>query len=169
QFDRFRFEQTIRSAGFTEARFVAEQRRQMLRRELAATIASGLNAPKALVEAVNRYQNEQRSIEYVLLDHAQAGDIPAPAPDVLAKYFEERKNLFRAPEYRKLVVVSLIPSEQARWIEIPEADVKRVYEERRVRYTTPERRHIQQIDFPNAEAASAAAERIAQGPSLAEV
>jgi peptidyl-prolyl cis-trans isomerase D len=169
QFDRFRFEQTIRSAGFTEARFVAEQRRQMLRRELAATIASGLNAPKALVEAVNRYQNEQRSIEYVLLDHAQAGDIPAPAPDVLAKYFEERKNLFRAPEYRKLVVVSLIPSEQARWIEIPEADVKRVYEERRARYTTPERRHILQIDFPNAEAASAGAERIAKGASFAEV
>jgi peptidyl-prolyl cis-trans isomerase D len=169
QFDRFRFEQTIRQAGFTEARFVAEQRRQMLRRELAATIASGLNTPKALVEAVNRYQNEQRSIEYVLLDRAQAGDIPAPAPDVLAKYFEERKNLFRAPEYRKLVVVSLIPSEQARWIEIPEADVKRVYEERRARYATPERRHILQIDFPNAEAASAAADRIAKGASFAEV
>lgn len=169
QFDRFRFEQTIRQAGFTEARFVAEQRRQMLRRELAATIASGLNTPKALVEAANRYQNEQRSIEYVLLDRAQAGDIPAPAPDVLAKYFEERKNLFRAPEYRKLVVVSLIPSEQARWIELPEADVKRVYEERLARYTTPERRHILQIDFPNAEAASSAAERIAKGASFVDV
>jgi peptidyl-prolyl cis-trans isomerase D len=88
---------------------------------------------------------------------------------VLAKYFEERKSLFRTPEYRKLVIVSLIPSEQARWIEISDADLKRAYEERRARYVTPERRHILQIDFPNAEAASAAAERIAKGASFAEI
>lgn len=169
QFDRARFEQTIRNAGYTEPRFVAEQRRRLLRRELAGTIASGLNAPKALVDAANRYQNEQRSIEYVLLDRAQAGDIPPPSPEVLAKYFEERKILFRAPEYRKLVIVSLIPSEQGRWIEISEADLKRAYEERRARYVTPERRHVQQIDFPNAEAASAAAARIAKGTSFVEI
>jgi peptidyl-prolyl cis-trans isomerase D len=169
QFDRLRFEQTIRAAGYTEGRFVAEQRRQLLRRELAGTIGAGLSAPKALVEAANRYQNEQRSIEYVLLDRAQAGDISQPAPDVLAKYFEERKILFRAPEYRKLVIVSLIPGEQARWIEISDADLKRAYEERKARYTTPELRHILQIDFPNAEAASAAAERIAKGTSFADI
>src|SRR6516165_9323747 len=169
QFDRFRFEQIIRNAGYTEPRFVAEQRRQSLRRELAGTIASGLRAPRTLVEAANRYENEQRSIEYVLLDRALAGEIPPPPPEVLAKYFEERKSQFRTPEYRKLVIVSLIPGEQARWIEISDADLKRAYEERRARYVTPERRHILQIDFPNAEAASAAAERIAKGASFTEI
>ena len=169
QFDRSRFELIIRNAGYTEGRFVAEQRRQALRRELAGTIASGLNAPKALVEALNRYQNEQRSIEYVLLDRALAGDIPAPSQEVLAKYFDERKILFRTPEYRKLVIVSLIPSEQARWIEVSDEDLKRAYEERRARYVTPERRHLLQIDFPNAEAASAAAERIAKGASFTDI
>jgi peptidyl-prolyl cis-trans isomerase D len=65
--------------------------------------------------------------------------------------------------------VSLIPTEQARWMEISDADVKRAYEERRARYVTPERRHVLQIDFPNAEAASAAAERIAKGASFADI
>jgi peptidyl-prolyl cis-trans isomerase D len=169
QFDRFRFEATIRNAGYTEPRFVAEQRRRLLRRELAGTISSGLSAPKALVDAVNRYDNEQRSIDYVLLDRAQAGDIPKPSPEELAKYFDERKILFRAPEYRKLVIVSLIPSEQAKWIEISDADLKRAYEERRARYVTPERRHILQVEFPNAEAAQAAADRIAKGAKLDEI
>jgi peptidyl-prolyl cis-trans isomerase D len=169
QFDRFRFEATIRNAGYTEPRFAAEQRRRLLRRELAGTISTGLSAPKALVDAVNRYDNEQRSIDYVLLDRAQAGDIPQPSPEELAKYFDERKILFRAPEYRKLVIVSLIPSEQAKWIEISDADLKRAYEERRARYVTPERRHILQVDFPNAEAAQAAADRIAQGAKLDEI
>jgi peptidyl-prolyl cis-trans isomerase D len=169
QFDRFRFEQIIRNAGYTEARYVAEQRRRLLRLELVGTIAQGLNAPKALVAAADRYQNEQRSIEYVLIDRAQAGDIPAPTPETLAKYFEERKILFRAPEYRKVTIVSLIPSEQAHWIEISDADLKRAYEERRARYVTPERRHVLQIDFPSVEAAQAAADRVAKGTSFVEI
>jgi peptidyl-prolyl cis-trans isomerase D len=169
QFDRFRFEQTIRNAGFTEAGYVAEQRRRLLRRELAGTIASGTPAPKALIEAANRYENEQRSIEYVLLERALAGDTPSPSPEVLTKYFEERKNLFRAPEYRKLVIVSLIPSEQAQWIEISDADLQRAYEDKRARYTTPERRRIQQIAFANTQEAESAAQRIAQGATFVDV
>lgn len=169
QFDRFRFEQIIRNAGYTEARYVAEQRRRLMRLELAGTIAQGLNAPKALLAAADRYQNEQRAIEYVLLDRAQAGDIPQPMPEELAKYFDERKIAFRAPEYRKVTIVSLIPSEQAHWIEISDADLKRAYEERRARYATPERRHVLQIDFSSVEAAQAAADRVAKGASFVEV
>ena len=47
QFDRFRFQQMIRSAGFTEARYAAEQRRTALRHELADTVSGGLSAPKS--------------------------------------------------------------------------------------------------------------------------
>ena len=64
----------------------------------------GMTVPKAALEAADRYQNEQRTIEYVLLTQAQAGEIPEPTPEVLAKYYEDRKALFRAPEYRKIVV-----------------------------------------------------------------
>ena len=58
QFDPFRFQQMIRTAGFTEARYAAEQRRVALRREIADTVSGGLAAPKTLADAVNRYQNE---------------------------------------------------------------------------------------------------------------
>jgi peptidyl-prolyl cis-trans isomerase D len=169
QFDRFRFEQVIRQAGFTEARFISEQRRQMLRRQLATTIVSGDIVSKSMIEAANRYQNEQRAIEYLLLDRGRAGEIEPPTPEVLAKYFDERKILFRAPEYRKLMIVSVIPAEQAPWIEISDADLKAAYESRRSRYVTPERRHIQQMVFPTEADAKAAAERIATGATFAEI
>jgi peptidyl-prolyl cis-trans isomerase D len=162
RFDRDRFEQLIRSAGFTEQRYVAEQRRVMLRRHLAETLTAGLNVPKTAVEAVYRYQQEQRAVEYVKLGREQAGDVPPPTPEAVAKYFEERKALFRAPEYRKVVVLTLSPAELAKSIEVSDADVKRAYEERRSSYVTPERRHVQQIVFPNADEARAAAERIAK-------
>jgi peptidyl-prolyl cis-trans isomerase D len=169
QFDRRLFEQLLRQNGFTEARYVAEERRHMLRRQLAGTIIGPPVAPKALVEAADRYQNEQRSIDYVLFDRAQAGEIAPPAPEVLAEYYEQRKAQFRAPEYRKLVVLPIIPSEYARWIEISDADLRRAFEERRARYITPERRHLHQILFPNAEEARAASERIGKGESFAAI
>jgi peptidyl-prolyl cis-trans isomerase D len=169
QFDRFRFEQIIRQAGYTEASFIAEQRRRLLRRQIAGTVTGDLSVPKASIEAANRYQNEQRTIEYLLLERAQAGDIPEPTPEELAKFYDERKSLFRAPEYRKFTYIALIPAEQAHWIEISNEDAKRAYEQHRSRYVTPERRHILQIDFPSAEAAQAAAERIAKGTSFAEI
>jgi peptidyl-prolyl cis-trans isomerase D len=166
QFDRQRFADILRNAGFTEQRFVAEQRRTMLRQQLLGTITGAPIAPTAMVEAADRFQNEQRTIEYVLFDHAQAGEVAAPAPDVLAQYFEPRKSQFRAPEYRKVVIVSLLPAERARSIEISDEDLKRAYEERTVRLTTPERRQIQQIVFPKAEDARAAADRIAKGETF---
>lgn len=166
QFDRQRFVEILRSAGFTEQRFVAEQRRTMLRQQLIGTITGAPIAPSAMVEAADRFQNEQRTIEFVLFDRAQAGEIPAPAPDVLAQYFEPRKGQFRAPELRKVVIVSLLPAERARSIEISDEDLKRAYEERKNRLATPERRQIQQIVFPKAEDARAAADKIAKGETF---
>ena len=163
QFDRQRFVEALRNAGFTEQRFVAEQRREILRQQLVGTISG---APTAMVEAADRHQNEQRTIEFVLFDHAQAGEVAAPAPDVLAQYFEPRKGQFRAPEYRKVVIVSLLPAERARWMEISDEDLRRAYEERKNRIATPERRQIQQIVFPKAEDARAASERIAKGETF---
>ncbi len=163
QFDRARFEQLIRQNGLTEVRFLAEQRRNSLRQQLVGTVGANLGTPTTLAEAFNRYQNEQRTIEYVLLGRDQAGEIAAPTPEVLAKYFEERKVLFRSPEYRKIVLLMLTPADLAPTIEISDADVKRAYEDRRARYVTPERRQIQQIVFPNMDEARAGADKIAKG------
>ena len=163
QFDRNRFLQIIRQAGYTEQRFITEQRRLLLRQQLVGTISGEIALPKSLSEALNRYQNEQRSIEYVVLDRSQAGQIPAPSGEVLTKYYDERKVLFRAPEYRKLAILVLTPAELLPSIEVSDADIKRAYQDRLARYVTPERRRVQQIMFQNAEEARAANARLAKG------
>lgn len=169
QFDRGRFEAILRQAGFTEQRYINEQRQLRLRQQLAVTVAGSLPVPKAQIEALNRFQGEQRAIEYVLLTAADAGEIPAPTPEEVAAYFEEHKSSFRAPEYRKLTVVSVIPEEQARWIEVSEADARQAYDQRKARYVTPERRHVLQMVFPDLEAAKAASEKIVAGTPFKEV
>ena len=163
QFDRMRFEQAIRSIGQTEGRYLAEQRRTALRRQLMGTVSSDVPVPKAAMDAFNRFRNEQRTIEYAVLDRKLAGEVTAPPADALAKYFEERKVLFRSPEYRKVLLLAVTPAEIAPTIEVSDQDIKRAYEDRKSRYVTPERRHIQQIPFPSMDEARAAADKIAKG------
>jgi peptidyl-prolyl cis-trans isomerase D len=167
QFDRSRFEQMIRSAGYSEARYVAEQRRASLRRQLADTISGEVAAPASMAEVVNRYAGEQRSIEYAMLDRSKAGDIPPPSPEVLAQYFEGRKALFRAPEYRKVSLIVLSVVEALPWVTVSDADVKAKYDSQRSRFGTAERRQVEQIVFPNADEARAASERLAAGVTFA--
>lgn len=169
QFDRNRFEALIRNAGFTEARFVAEQRRTLVRRELTDTIAGNVTPPNTLIAAIQQFQNETRTIRYLSLGPAQAGDIPAPSAEELAKYFEERKVLFRAPEYRSIVLVELTPENLAQWQTISDADARKVYDENPDKFGTPERRHLRQIMFPNADETQAASEKIAGGASFESI
>ena len=166
QFDRQRFEYIIRNAGYSEARFAAEQRRVTLRRELSLAVGADVPAPKTAAQALDRFENEQRTAQYVVLGPAQAGDVPPPTPEELAKYFEERKVLFRAPEYRKVVLLSVTPSEVASTIEVSDADARRYYEEYRTRFGTPEKRQVEQIVFPNEEAAKIGADKLAGGVSF---
>jgi peptidyl-prolyl cis-trans isomerase D len=168
-FDPARFQTVIRQFGFSEQRFVAEQRRVSLRRQIAGTITAGLEPPKVLIEALARFQNEQRSIEYVKLDAAQAGTIDPPSPETLAAYFDDHKTQFRAPEYRKISFVAVTPEDVGKWTEVSDQDARKVFEQRRDALGTPERRQVSQIIFPNAEEAMAARNRIASGLSFEDL
>ena len=165
-FDPVRFQATIRQVGYTEARYIADQRRVSLRRQIANTITAGLEPPKTLIDALVRFQNEQRSIEYVKLDAAQAGTIDPPSPEALAGYFDDHKTQFRAPEYRKISFVIITPDEIGKWATVSDDDAKKIFEERRAKLSTPERRQVSQMVFPNVEEAQAARGRIASGLSF---
>jgi peptidyl-prolyl cis-trans isomerase D len=105
----------------------------------------------------------------VILGVAQAGEIPTPTPEVLGKYFEERKALFRAPEFRKITVLALAPSELAKPDGVSDADAKAYYEQRKDSYGKPEKRELRQIAFPNEEDAAAARERISKGATFDDI
>jgi peptidyl-prolyl cis-trans isomerase D len=166
QFDQSVFLQRIRDIGYTEQRFVLEQRQTTMRRQLAEAIGGELKPPKAAAEALDYFRDEERSVDYVTLDAGKAGDIPAPTPEQLAAYFEERKVAFRAPEYRKVQLITVSQQEVANTIEVGEDEAKRIYQDRIKLYTTPERRAVEQVSFPNADEAKAASERIAGGLSF---
>jgi peptidyl-prolyl cis-trans isomerase D len=169
KFDPQRFAAIIRQMGYSEQRFIAEQRKQSLRRQLETTIGSGVEPPKALLDALQRYRDEQRSIDYVQLGEAQAGAVGEPSPEALASFFDERKTLFRAPEYRKVAIVVLTPQDQAKWTGISDDDARKMFEQNKARYETAERRHVLQMVFPDADEANAARAKLTGGMSFEDL
>ncbi|MFL9824867.1 SurA N-terminal domain-containing protein [Rhodoplanes sp. SY1] len=166
KFDQQRFAYLIRQAGYNEQRFIAEQRRMSLRRQLAGSIGGDVAAPVTTAEAMARYENEERFVDYVVLGAAQAGDLPVPTPEELQAYYDQRKFLFRAPEYRKVMLLELTPEQIAGTIEVSDADAKQAYEAAQTRFTVPEKRQVQQIAFPTPEEAKAAQEKLAAGTTF---
>ena len=166
QFDRARFQMLLHDMGMNEQGFIAAQRQTVLRQQLVDTVSGDITLPQTWFDAINQFQNQQRSIQYVSLGPAQAGDIPQPTDAELGTYFDERKILFRAPEYRKIETVTVTPAALAQWLQISDDDVKKAYDERRSSFTTPEKRHVEQILFPQMADAQAAADRIKSGTSF---
>jgi peptidyl-prolyl cis-trans isomerase D len=169
QFDRARFEGFLQSIGLSEQKFFDAERRRLPRKEISDAVSGGVVVPKPFLDAVNQFQNQERSIAYVVLGPEQAGDIPQPTDEVLGKYFDDRKILFRAPEYRKVTVVVATPAALSHSIQISDDDVKKAYDENLNDYITPEQRHVEQIVFPNMADAQAASARIKAGTSFAAI
>jgi peptidyl-prolyl cis-trans isomerase D len=168
-FDAQRFQAIIRQLGYTEPRYIADQRRASLRHQLTSTVVAGLEPSKTLLEALSRFQNEERSIEYVRLTAAEAGTIDPPSPEALAGYFDEHKGQFRAPEYRKIAFVVITPDEIGKWSDVSDEDAKKLFEQRKDRLGTPEKRQVLQIVFPTLDDAQSARSQIASGTSFEDV
>lgn len=169
KFDRARFEYGIRELGFTEQRFVQDQRQLLMRRQIALSLTGELAVPTAAQNAINIFRNEKRIADVLVLGPEQAGEIANPTPEMLQKYFDERKTLFRAPETRKVTLLSITADSLAVWETVSDEDAKAYYEAHANNFGTTERRDLRQIVFPNMQDAQAAADKLAQGKSFEDI
>ncbi len=170
QFDRDRFNALLRENDMNEQTFVREQRNVYLRQQLIQAMVGGLAAPQAAIDALHALQTETRSIDFVALPPSAAGDIAAPDDATLQKFFDDRATAFRAPEYRKLAVLPILPATLAKPADVAPADVQALYDRvKDSRFTKAETRALQQIVFPTEAEAQAAAASIKAGKSFADV
>ncbi len=169
QFDPQRFAYALRQFGFTEQRYIAEQRNITLRRELAGSFSAGVEPTKTQLDALTRFQNEERAVDYITLGAAQAGKIDPPSPEVLKAYFDENKALFRAPEYRKIALLAVTPDAIAKTIVVTDEEARKIFERDKDRFGKPEKRDILQIAFPTMDEAKAARDKIAAGTTFEDL
>ena len=166
QFDRFVFQEAVRNAGYTEQGFIAAQRSAYLRQQITESVAGAIEPPQAMREAIHRYRSEQRAIDFIVLDKAQAGDVPAPTEDDLKKFYEANQASFRAPDFRAVNIVALTPENIANPSAIFDSEAKEFYDRNLNRFGQPERRQVEQIPFANADEAQNVVAALQAGQSF---
>jgi peptidyl-prolyl cis-trans isomerase D len=166
KFDRNRFLGLLASNNLTEPAYVAAQRSLEMRKQVAAAVNGGLALPAAYADAVHNYSSEERSIQYLMLGAAQAGDVGTPGDTELNTFYDANKAQWRAPEYRALTLVTLSPADLSKPADVSDDQVKEYFEENKASYGSPETRHLRQIVFPSQPEADAASARLKAGETF---
>jgi peptidyl-prolyl cis-trans isomerase D len=167
QFDAERYKIVIRDMGLTERAFLQEQKTTTLRKEIIDAVTNGVRAPNLMVEAFHRFRSETRTIDAILLPPSIVGAIPAPSEEEVKKFFNERESAFRAREFRKLTLLAATTGTLAKPAEVPQADVKKLYDEvKGQRFGTAEKREAAQIVFKTEAEAKDALARLKGGLSF---
>ncbi len=171
KFDQQYFDNRLQEMGFTEQRFIAEQRQTYLRRQIITALTYGLSVPNAMKDAIHRFYGETRSIDFIVLPKASITTVKPPSDADLQAYYDARLDDYRTHEFRKIVILPLtlqdLSEQLAKKNPISDADVKKHYEDVKAqRFTQAETRHVEQIPFPDQAAAEAAEKKLAAGESF---
>jgi peptidyl-prolyl cis-trans isomerase D len=166
QFDRMVFVQQIQNAGYNEAQFLEEIRRDMTRDQLTQAVQANFAIPSAYAQALFLYINERRAVDYVLVSPESVGPVAAPSDAVLTAYIKANASRFSTPEYRSVEYAAITPDDVMPSVTVSDQQIKEDYDSRRSTYVVPERRDVQQIEFRTEAEAAAARAKIASGTSF---
>jgi len=163
------FQQTLQAMGINEQGYIDSLRERNLRRQILSTVGKVAAGPDVLVTALNNFNGATRTLRYVLVPQSAAGTIPDPTDEDLKRYYDNHRGKFTQPEYRKIGVLAVTPETVKNEVQIKDSDVRAAFEARKDQVGTPEKRHVQQISFPDKAAADAAYQKIQSGTDFAAV
>ena len=148
-FSRTEFDRRIAAAGFTEDGLLAIFRAQAAATALIEPIRVGAVAPPELVRRAFAFGTEQRVLDMLALPFSQV--LPPADPDeaALHRFYDNNRDRFAAPEYRRIKLVLLSPATIGRDLTVSEADERKSYTEFLTRYQVPEKRSVQVLIAPN--------------------
>lgn len=166
RFDRNQFNWVLSQIGMRPQDYLQNREQVAIRQQIVEAVSDGLTVPDTFLRAVSLYQNEDRTVEYLVLPTALVEPIEVPSEQDLTKWFEDNKASYAAPEYRRIDYVKLEPEDIADPAAVTTEQARAEYDRTISRYTTAERRRIEQIVFSDAAAANAALQEIRGGASF---
>ncbi len=155
KFSRMGFDGLLRQMNLTEHGFLALRREDEVRRQISDALASAIAVPKPMVEDLNAWRDETRTIDHVTID-AKKAVVADPADAKINETYEANKSEFMTPEYRKVAMLVLSADALKSAVTLTDEELKSYYDENKATYDTPERRRLQQIAFKDKATAEAA-------------
>ena len=140
-FDRERLDRTPRQCRHEPRRLRARYpARAVYARRSPTRSARGLKSRSRWWPRSTGCRTRSGRFPSIVVDATSIEAVGAPSQSDLQTYFDENKEKFRAPEYRKLALLTLDPAKIADPAAITDEDVAAEYEKRKASLTQPERR-----------------------------
>ncbi|MBT3070098.1 SurA N-terminal domain-containing protein [Rhodomicrobium sp. Az07] len=163
EFSADKYHRFLQSIGYSAPFFEQEFKGDLMRRQLRGVFDGSGVVSKALLDAYNKYGNEQRTLAYFTLTPEAAGAVPAPTEAELEAFFENRKPQFMTTELRKVSALAISPQIVAKTLTIPDEDLKAEYTAKSSVYSVPERRKLEIVPFKTRADAEAAFAKLKSG------
>ncbi|UWQ34646.1 SurA N-terminal domain-containing protein [Leisingera sp. M527] len=168
-FDREAYSFALRNAGLSEKEFEDDLRREAARTIVQNAVLSGTEMPGILTETLTGFIGARRSFSYVQInaaDIALTAQVPADAE--LQAFYEAAQDQFMLPETKVITYAALRPSMLLDEVEIDEAALLQLFNDRSSQYQVPERRLVERLVFADGDAAASAKAQLETGGATFE-
>ncbi|CAN5342292.1 SurA N-terminal domain-containing protein [soil metagenome] len=130
RFDRERYKSLLEFKGMTPAMYESQLRKDLTMQQLNAAIQSSAFAPKYVASRLSDLNDQERSVQEMVLKTADFLKQVQVSDDMLKKYYEQNSRQFEIPDQVKAEYVVLKADDIATQVSVSDADVKKVYEDR---------------------------------------
>ena len=152
QFDKNVFNQVLRQNGITEDLFFSMERDSIAQAQIYRALFENLNISKEFSNLIHRFQNEDRSVEYLVLNtNIENVDSYEINNQELLNYYNNNKDNYKSESKRDFTLLTLLKSEISSLIEVQEDIIKEIYENNVSSYETQEKRTYYVIPFNSSE------------------
>ena len=157
QFDKNVFNQVLRQYGITEDLFFSMERDSIAQAQIYRALFENLNISKEFSNLIHRFQNEDRSVDYLVLNTNTENVDPYEINNQeLLSYYNNNKDNYKSESKRDFTLLTLLKSEISSLIEVEEEIIKEIYENNLSDYETPEKRTYYVIPFNSSEEVNSA-------------
>lgn len=160
--DTYRFQ--LENLGLTTAEFEETVRLDAARGILQAATAAGVQTPAAFRTALIDHFARRHAFDlFTLTESDLAAPVAAPTDAQIADFHAANIARFTAPEVRHLTFAWITPAMVRASVEVDEASIRALYDERIVEFVQPERRLVERLVFGTPGDARAAMDRLTAG------
>ena len=150
--------------GQTPRQYEETIRQDASRALLQIAVISGIEAPDLLSDALTARETERRdfTIAEIGADALEA-ELPEPTEADLQAFYETNGEAFTRPEIRRISYAWLTPDMLLDDVPVDADALQQLYDSRADEYIRPERRLVERLVFPDADAADAAPRGVRRG------
>ena len=169
RFDQGTYEAALAGQRLTDRELRESIRRDGIRGQMLLPVAYGAQAPGALAAPYASLLLESRRGAIATVPADRIGGIEAPTDAQVEAHYRANLRNYTIPERRAFRYALVSRDEIASGVSIPDADVKRYYDERRETYGGIEQRRLSQVVVQDQAAAQRIAARTRAGEDFAKL